>query len=84
MANKKKVKVEPKIFAVISTDYTSGKELLVLNSTNFKYIVESLPLYYERGSNMFMQVWHKGSIQQIYEYRDGALELVVDYEEEEE
>lgn len=69
------------IFAVIQTDYSSGSEQLILNSTDFKYVVNSLPDYYEKGTNLYVQVWKDNNIQKIFMYVNNTLELIVDFEE---
>lgn len=70
------------IFTVIQNDYASGVEQLILVSTDFKYVVDSLPDYYEKGTNLYVQVWKDNNIQKIFMYANNTLELIVDFEEE--
>lgn len=74
------------IFAVIATDYTSGAEQLIMNTTDFKTVIEEMPNYYEKGTNYFMQVWDNNSITKIFQYlgyQDGTFgfELMMDFED---
>lgn len=77
-----------KIFAIIATDYASGAEQLIMNTTDFKQVCDEMPNYYEKGTNYFMQVWENNSIQKVFQYVQFTddtfgFDIIANFEEDE-